>query len=61
MYGFGSVFLLTSFLVIFKKEDKKDLPKIGIFKSYMVIKKLLSLKSIQKTALFLLTVKVIFD
>ena len=60
MYSFGAVFLVTSILVVFKKENENsDEKNLSIFESYKVIYKLLSQRSIQFFALVLLTVKVI--
>lgn len=58
MYGFGFVFLASSFVIIFKKELDNSEKEINLIKSYLNIKRLLSLKSIQKVALIFLTVKV---
>ncbi|RNA12214.1 acetyl-coenzyme A transporter 1 [Brachionus plicatilis] len=60
MYAFGIVFLATAFLIMFKKELENQDPDDqsgGLIESYLNIKKLLSLKSIQKVALIFLTAK----
>lgn len=61
MLAFGVVFLTTSVLIIFKREEKmtNSEDRMGLLESYLVIKRLLSLRSIQKVAIILLTVKVI--